>query len=70
MPCRIEKFSQALRQSIFFFSLNTYFSCMKIDPKYTFLHVFFLIWRYVLSKICQYDQKHTLFSNFERFGTP
>ena len=25
---------------------------------------------HVLSKICQYDQKHTLFSNFARFCTP
>ena len=24
-------------------TLNTYFSGMKIDPKYAFLHVFFLI---------------------------
>ena len=24
-------------------TLNTYFSCMKIDPNYVFLHVFFLI---------------------------
>ena len=47
-----------------------YFSGMKIDPKYTFLHVFFLIVHYVLSKICQYDQKHILFSNFTRFCTP
>ena len=26
--------------------------------------------RHVHSKICQYDQKHTLFSNFARFCTP
>ena len=25
---------------------------------------------HVLSKICLYDQKHTLFSNFARFCTP
>ena len=42
-------------------TLNSYFSCMKIDPKYVFLlRVFFLI----------NGQKHTLFSNFARFCTP
>ena len=54
-------------------TLITYFSGMKIDPKYAFLHAFFLIclvaW-HVLSKICLYDQKHTLFSNFTHFCTP
>ena len=44
-------------------TLNTYFSGMKIDPKCVFLYVFFLIClvRYILSKISQYDQKHTCF---------
>ena len=53
-------------------TLNTYFSGMKIDPKYTFLHTFFLICvhAHVLSKICQYGQKHTIFPNFARFCTP
>ena len=42
-------------------TLNTYFSGMKTDPKYAFLHAFFLIWASCPFKICQYDQKHTLF---------
>ena len=52
-------------------TLITYFSGMKIDPKYTFLHAFFLILSIMsFPKICLYDQKHTLFSNFARFYTP
>ena len=35
-----------------------------IDPKYAFLHAFFLIVCHVLSKICLYDQKHTFFLFF------
>ena len=52
------------------FKTHPYFSGMKIDPKYAFLHAFFSIFHHVLFKICQYDQKHTLFSNFVRFCTP
>ena len=52
-------------------TLITYFSGMKIDPKYALLHAFFLKFAcLVCSKICLYDQKHTLFSNFARFCTP
>ena len=43
---------------------------MKIDPKYAFLHAFFLICPSCPSQNCQNDQKHTLFSNFARFCTP
>ena len=52
------------------------FSGMKIDPKYAFLIAFFFFFFFflmcqVLSKICQYDQKHTLFPFFFlRFCTP
>ena len=52
------------------FKTHPYFSGMKIDPKYAFLHAFFSIFHHVLFKICQYDQKHTLFSNFVCFCTP
>ena len=31
-------------------TLNTYFPGMKIDPKYAFLHVFFLIFRHLFPK--------------------
>ena len=52
-------------------TLITYFSGMKTDPKYMFLHVFFLICPSCPFQICVYDQKkHTLFSNFARFCTP
>ena len=51
-------------------TLNTYFSGMKIDPKYAFCMRFSQFERHVHSKICQYDQKHTLFSNFAGFCTP
>ena len=51
-------------------TLNTYFSGKKIDPKYAFFACVFLNFPYVLSKMCQYDQKHTPFSIFARFCTP
>ena len=51
-------------------TLNTYFSGKKIDPKYAFFACVFLNFPYVLSKMCQYDQKHTLFSIFARFCPP
>ena len=47
-----------------------YFSGMKIGPKYTFLLVFFLICPSCPFQICQYDQKHTISSNFAHFCTP
>ena len=40
-------------------TLNTYFPGMKIDPKYAFLHAFFLICPSCPLKICQYDKKKT-----------
>ena len=46
-------------------TVNTYFSGMKEDPKYAFLHALFLI-----CSFCHYDQIHTPFSNFARFCTP
>ena len=50
-------------------TLITYFSGMKIDPKYAFLHAFsFICQSYPFQNL--YDQKHTLFSNFARFCTP
>ena len=49
----------------------TYFSGMKIDPKYVFLHAFFLICLSCpFQNNCLYDQKHTFFPNFARFCTP
>ena len=49
-------------------TLNTYFSGLKIDPKYVFLHTFLLI-----CPSCPF-QKHTFFFffffNFARFCTP
>ena len=48
-------------------TLSMYLLGMKIDPKYVFLHGFLLI---CLSKICHYDQKHTLFSNFACISIP
>ena len=49
-------------------TLITYFSGMKIDPKYVFLHAFFLI---CLSCSFQNMTKNTpFFSNFARFCTP
>ena len=49
-------------------TLITYYLGMKKTPKYAFLHAFFAC--HVHSKICLYDQKHTLFSNFAHFCTP
>ena len=51
-------------------TLNTYFSGMKIDPKYAFLHTLFLICPLWPFQICKYDQNTPLFSNFARFCTP
>ena len=52
-------------------TLFTYFSGMKIDPNYAFLHAFFLICPSCpFQYMSIYDQKHTLFSNFARFCTP
>ena len=51
-------------------TLITYYSGMKKDPKYAFLHAFFLICLSCAFQICLYAQKHTLFSNFARFCTP
>ena len=50
-------------------TLITYFSGMKIDPKYAICMHFSSFVRHVLSKICLFDQKHTLFSNFACFCT-
>ena len=41
--------------------LITYFPGMKTNPKYEFMHVFFLIFRHLFSKIYDHHQKHTLF---------
>ena len=47
------------------------FPGIKIDHKFTFLHVFFfLIFQHLVSKIYDCCQKHTLFSNFWCFCTP
>ena len=52
-------------------TLITYFSGMKIDPKYAFLHAFFLI-----SPSCPFQnlfiwpKTHLFFFNFARFCTP
>ena len=51
-------------------TLITYFSGMKIDPKYAFLHAFSFICQSCPSKICLYDQKHTLFFQFCTFLHP
>ena len=51
-------------------SLNPYFSGTKIDPKYAFLHAFFLNFCNVLSKICKYDQKPHPFFQFCTFLHP
>ena len=50
-------------------TLNTHFPAMKIDPKYVFLRVFFLISHHRFSKIYEYHQKHTLFSVLDVFAT-
>ena len=49
---------------------NTYFSGMKIDPKYALVHAFLLICPSYPLKICHYDQKDTLFSQFCTFFVP
>ena len=51
-------------------TLITYFSGMKIDPKYTFLHAFFLIWPSCPPQNLSIWPKTHLFSNFARFCTP
>ena len=51
-------------------TLNTYFSGMKIDPKYVFLHVFFLICPSCPFQNLSIWPKSHLFSNFARFCTP
>ena len=51
-------------------TINTYFSGMKIDPKYAFLHSFFLFCPLSFPKFVTHDQKHTVFSNFACFCTP
>ena len=52
-------------------TLITYFSGMKIDPKYAFLHAFFLICLSCPSQNLLYMTKNTpFFSNFARFCTP
>ena len=52
-------------------TLNTYFSCMKIDPKYVFLHVFFLICMSCpFQNLLIWPKTHPFFSNFARFCTP
>ena len=51
-------------------TLIMYFSGMKIDPKYTFLHAFFLICLLCPFKnLYIWPKAHTLFSNFTRFCT-
>ena len=50
--------------------LSTYFPGMKIDPKHTFLHAFFLIFAiFFLKKIYNNHQKHTSFSKFSGFAS-
>ena len=52
-------------------TLITYFSGMKIDPKYAFLHAFFLNLSVMSFPKFIYMTKNTpLFSNFARFCTP
>ena len=51
-------------------TLSTYFLGMKVCPKYAFLHAFLFV-HHVLSRICNHDQKHTLFSSFfQDFAPP
>ena len=50
-------------------TLNTYFSGIKIDPKHAFLHAVFLICVSCPLQNLSMWPKHTLFSNFARFGT-
>ena len=51
-------------------TLITYFSCMKIDPKYAFVHAFFLIRQSCPFQSLSIWPKTHLFSNFARFCTP
>ena len=51
-------------------TLNTYFSSMKIDPKYLFFHAFVLICPSCPFQNLLMWQKPTIFSNFARFCTP
>ena len=51
-------------------TLITYYSGMKKDPKYTFLHAFFLICLSCSFQNFSLWQKCTLFSNFAHFYTP
>ena len=52
-------------------TLNTYFSGMKIDPKYTFLHAFFLICvPCPFQNLSIWPKIYPFFSNFARFCTP
>ena len=51
-------------------TLITYFSGMKKDPKYAFLHAFFLICLSCSFQNLSIWPKNTLFSNFARFCTP
>ena len=44
-------------------SLSLYFSDMKIDPNTRFCKLFLDCFHHVRSKICEHEQKHTLFSN-------
>ena len=50
-------------------TLNTYFSGMKIDPKYSFLHAFYLIWASCPFQNLSIWPKTYPFSNFARFYT-
>ena len=50
-------------------ALNTYFSGVKIDPKYAFLHAFFLIClSYILSKFVNMTKNTPLFPFFHVFA--
>ena len=51
-------------------TLNTYFSGMKIDPKYAFLHAFFLIWASCPFQNLSIWQKTYPFSQFCTFLHP
>ena len=51
-------------------TLITYFSGMKIDPKYTFLHAFFLICPSCPFQNFSIWPKNTFFPNFAHFCTP
>ena len=52
------------------YTLSTNFTGMRINPKYAFLHDWFLIFLASFSKIYDLCQKHTLFfSNFWHFSS-